>query len=308
MLLERRVTRLPLAGRRVTRRPSRITWREARIGLLFVLPCLVLFVVFRFGPAIAGMLLGFTDYTVGADLGWVGLHNFRRLVEDPVFWSALRVTLVFSALAVPLSIVVSLAMALLVRRAFRGAKLFRSVFFLPVVTSLVLAGIVFTWIFAEGGPWSTMLGWLGLPSDSWLASSTLVIPALVIVSVWSRFGFGMLILLARLQDIPAELEEAAATDGAGPWQRFRHVVAPQLRGTVFVIAVIETTVSFQVFDMIYVMTSGGPGRASYTLVFELYEQGFRYFDLGYASAIGLVLFVMTLVVALIQRLLLGRRG
>jgi multiple sugar transport system permease protein len=284
----------------------RLGTRDAWVGLLFVLPCLLLFVAFRFGPALAGMLLGFTDYTIGGDTGWTGLENFRRLAADPTFWSALRVTVGYSALTVPLSIVTSLGMALLVRRAFRGVRLFRSVFFLPVVTSLVLAGIVFTWIFSEGGPWSTMLGAAGLPAGSWLASSTLVVPALVIVSVWSRFGFGMLILLARLQDIPAELEEAAVTDGASAWQRFRHVVLPQLRGTVFVLAVIETTVSFQVFDVIYVMTSGGPGRASYTLVLALYEQGFRYFDLGYASAIGLVLFVMTLVVALMQRLLLGR--
>jgi multiple sugar transport system permease protein len=287
------------------RRPRRPSWQEARTALLFVLPCLLLFVAFRFGPAIAGAVLGFTDFTIGGETGWIGLENFRRLVDDPTFWAALRVTVVYSALVVPLSILASLGMALLTRRAFRGVKLFRSIFFLPVVTSLILAGVVFAWVFSEGGPWSRLAGVLGLPAHSWLADSTLVIPALVLVSVWSRFGYGMLILLVRMQDIPAELEEAALTDGASTWQRFRYVTLPQLRPVLFFLAIIETTMSFQVFDTIYMMTGGGPVRASYTLVYLLYDQGFRYFDLGYASAIGLALFVMTLIVALIQRLVLG---
>ena len=175
-----------------------------------------------------------------------------------------------------------------------------------MVTSLVLAGVVFTWVFAEDGPWSRAMGAIGLPAGSWLADSALVVPALVMVSVWSRFGYGMLILLARMQDIPAEMEEAALTDGASAWQRFRYVTLPQLRPALFFVAIIETTVSFQVFDMIYVMTGGGPVRSSYSLVFLLYDQGFKYFDLGYASAVGVALFVLTIIVALIQRLTLGR--
>ncbi|MFI7649221.1 carbohydrate ABC transporter permease [Micromonospora sp. NPDC049460] len=285
------------------RRPSA---REAGTALLFVLPFLLLFVVFRFGPAIAGVVLGFTDYTIGGETSFTGLENFRRLVDDPTFWTALRVTVLFTALSVPLSMLASLGMALLTRRAFRGAKLFRSIFFLPVVTSLVLAGVVFAWVFAEDGPWSRAMGVIGLPAGSWLADSVLVVPALVLVSVWSRFGYGMLILLARMQDIPAELEEAALTDGASAWQRFRYVTLPQLRPALFFVAIIETTVSFQVFDLIYVMTGGGPVRSSYSLVYLLYDQGFKYFDLGYASAVGVALFVLTIIVALIQRLTLGR--
>ncbi|GIH19738.1 carbohydrate ABC transporter permease [Rugosimonospora africana] len=303
----RRGTRRAEPDRPQQRRARRVNWREARSGLLFVLPCFLLFVVFRFGPAIAGGVLAFTDYAIGGEAHWKGLANFRRLVDDPTFWSALRVTVIYTVLAVPLTMAVALGMALLVRRSFRGTKLLRSIFFLPVVTSLVLAGVIFTWVFSANGPWSSLMRLLGLPHGSWIADSRLVIPALVLVSVWSRFGYGMLILLARLQDIPTELEEAALTDGAGPVQRFRHIVLPHLRPALFFVAVIETTVSFQVFDTVYVMTSGGPVRASYTLVFALYDQGFHYFDLGYASAIGLALFVMTLIVALIQRSTLGRQ-
>ncbi|GAA2879712.1 sugar ABC transporter permease [Streptosporangium fragile] len=273
---------------------------ETRTGLLFVLPCFLLFLAFRFGPSIAGVLLGFFEFSIGDSPAFNGLENFRRLLGDPVFWDSLRVTLVYTVLYVPLSIGMSLGMALLVRRAFLGARFFRSVFFLPVVTSLVLAGTVFTWLFSSEGPWTKLTG------EPWLASTTLVIPALVLVSVWSKFGYGMLIILARLQDLPRELEEAALTDGAGVWQRFRHIVAPQLRPALFFVAVIETTGSFQVFDLVYVMTGGGPAHSSYTLVMALYDQGFKYFDFGYASAIGVALFVMTLVVALVQRLIIGR--
>ncbi|WP_234010842.1 carbohydrate ABC transporter permease [Streptomyces sp. SPB78] len=229
-------------------------------------------------------------------------------MHDPLFWSALKVTVVYTVMAVPVTIAASLGLALLTRRAFRGSKLFRSVFFLPVVTSLILASTVFLWIFSSEGPWSKVMGLVGLPDQSWLADSALVLPALAIVGVWSRCGYGMLILLARLQEVPRELEEAALVDGAGPWKRFRYIVAPQLKGSFFFLAVIETTASFQVFDAVYMMTGGGPANASYSLVFQLYDAGFKYFDLGYASAIGCVLFVLTLVVAAVQRLVIGKES
>ncbi|MFD7102468.1 carbohydrate ABC transporter permease [Streptomyces celluloflavus] len=280
--------------------------REARIGLLFVLPCFLLFLAFRFGPGIAGVLMSFTDYSLTGGGHFIGLDNFIRLWHDPLFWSSLKVTVLYTVMAVPGTLLASVALALLTRRAFRGAKLFRSVFFLPVVTSLVLAATVFVWIFSTGGPWATFVSWLGLSDSGWLGDDVFVLPALAIVGVWSRFGYGMLILLARMQDIPRELEEAALTDGAGPWQRFRYLVLPQLRPALFFLAVLETTSSFQVFDAIYTMTGGGPANASYTLVFQLYDAGFKYFDLGYAATIGVALFVLTLVVALVQRLVIGK--
>jgi multiple sugar transport system permease protein len=288
------------------RRRRRYSWREARTGLLLVAPCLGLFILFRFGPAIAGGVLSFTEYAIGGETTWTGLENARRLVEDQRFWGALRVTLLYAVLAVPGSIAAALGMALLTRRAFRGVKLFRSIFFLPVVTSLVLAAVIFAWIFGADGPWSSLLSAVGLGGRSWLADPVLVLPAVAVVGVWTRFGFGMLVILARLQDIPRELEEAAMVDGAGAWHRFRYVTLPQLRPALFFLVVLETTMSFQAFDSIWVMTGGGPGLASRTLVIELYEQGFRNFDMDYAATIGVALFIMTLAVALIQRFTLGR--
>lgn len=284
--------------RRVARR------REARIGFLFVLPAFLLFLVFRFGPAIAGVGLSFFDYDISGTLDWKGLANFQRMFADPVFWQSLRITVLF-ALAVPISIALSVFIALSVRRGFRGSRFFRSIFFLPVITSLVLVSSIFIWIFSSNGPLSALLAPFGL-SDSWLSSQVLVIPALVIVLIWARFGFGMLIVLAALQDVPRELEEAALADGANAWQRFRYIVLPHLKPTVFFLVVIETTAAFQIFDLIFVMTQGGPSRGSYSLVYMLYEQGFKYFDFGYAAAIGVAIFVMTITIALIQRRFFGR--
>ena len=199
--------------------------REARIALLFVLPAFLLFLAFRFGPTIAGVALSFFDYDITGETAWRGLDHFQRLVADPLFWRALGTTVVYTLFAVPISLALSTVMALGVRRAFRGARFFRSIFFLPVITSLVLAGSIFVWIFSSNGPWSALMAPFGL-GGSWLGSTVLVIPAIVAVGVWSRFGYGMMIMIAAMQDVPRELEEAALMDGATAWQRFRSIILP----------------------------------------------------------------------------------
>lgn len=283
------------------RRRSPAARRAAIIALTFVLPSFLLFAVFRFLPAIVGIVLSLFDYDISGTLEWKALKNFQQAFADPLFWKSLTVTLLYSVLAVPISLLCSLGLALSVRRSFRGVAFFRSVFFLPVITSLVLAGTVFKWVFSTGGPISQLSSALGFSGDSWLTSSTMVIPAMVLVGVWSRFGYGMLILLAALQEVPRSLEEAAVIDGANGWARFRHIVLPHLKPSLFFLMVIETTASFQVFDLVYVLTQGGPANGSYTLVYMLYDQGFKYQNYGLASAIGVCLFILTLAVALIQR-------
>lgn len=280
--------------------------REARVAFLFVLPAFLLFIAFRFGPSIVGVALSLFNYDISGEIEWKGMANFERMVADPLFWRALSVTLLFAVFAVPISIALSTIMALGVRRAFKGSRFFRSIFFLPVITSLVLAGAIFKWIFSSDGPWSKLMEPIGL-GGSWLGSTALVVPALIIVGVWSRFGYGMMIMIAAMQDVPRELEEASLMDGANAFQRFRYILLPQLKPTFFFLAVIETTAAFQVFDVIYVMTGGGPANSSYSLVYMLYDQGFKYFNYGYAAAIGVALFIMTLAVALIQRLVMGKQ-
>lgn len=280
--------------------------REALTGAAFVLPMLVLFLVFRFGPFLGGLWLAFGKYTLGGGFRWKGTANFERLAHDPLFWQSLKVTLIYTAVTVPVLVAVAVGMALLVRRSFRGVRFFRAAFFLPVITSLVLAGVVFIWIFDAEGAVPRVLGRLGLYDGSWLTHDVLAIPAIAAVAIWGRFGFDMLIVLARLQDIPRELEEAAMMDGAGPWQRFRYLIVPQLRPVFFFLGVIEVIGSFQIFDVVYVMTGGGPVHATYTLGYMLYDQAFKYFDFGYASAVAVVLFALVLVIALLQRLVLDR--
>lgn len=284
--------------------PSR--WERAKrngtgVALLFVAPYVLLFLVFRIGPAIAGMLLAFGNYRLDGSLVWTGLDNFRTLFGDSLFWNALKVTFIYTAIAVPLIVIVSLAMAQLCVRSVRGIKVYRALYFLPVITSLVATSVIWQWLYADDGPINWLVGLFGVGKIPFLSSEALVLPSLSMLAVWTRFGYDMLILLAGLLAIPIEYIEAARVDGANAWQRFRFVTLPQLKPALFFVVILELINSFQIFDVIYVMTGGGPGRSSYALVFFIYDQGFHYFNFGYASAAGVVLFVITLAVSLWQR-------
>ncbi|GIL31222.1 carbohydrate ABC transporter permease [Actinocatenispora comari] len=285
-------------------RPSR--WSRMRrsgsgIALLFVAPYLLLFLVFRIGPTLAGMALSLAKYQITGIVEWRGLSNFQRLFTDDLFWNALRVTAVYTVIAVPLTLAVALVMAQLSARSIRGIRVYRALYFLPVITSLVTSGVIWQWLYAEHGPLNGLFGLLGIGPVPWLSSGAAVLPSLSLLSVWTRFGYDMLILLAGLLAIPKEYTEAAMLDGASAWQRFWHITLPQLKPAMFFVVILEIVQSFQVFDVIYVMTGGGPVRSSYSLVFFVYDQGFHYFDFGYASAAGVVLFAITLVVSLVQR-------
>lgn len=277
-------------------------------ALVFITPYVVLFLVFRIAPTVAGLLLSFGNYKIDGAVQWEGLSNFRQLFADPLFWTSLRVTVIYTAIAVPVTVAVSLAMALLCARSIRGIKVYRALYFLPVVTSLVTTAVVWEWIYSYSGPANWLFGLFGLGPVPWLSSTTMVLPSLALLSVWTRFGFDMLILLAGLLAIPSVYFEAAMIDGASAWARFRFVTLPQLKTALFVVVVLEIIQSFQIFDVIYVMTGGGPVNGSYSLVFFIFQQGFQYFDYGYASAAGVVLFVITLVVSLWQRRVFRQAG
>lgn len=280
--------------------------REARVAYLFLLPYFILFLLFRLGPTVASFVLSLFNYRITGAAEFVGTKNYELMASDPTFWQSLGVTLLFSAITVPLVTGFALGAAMLINRKLRGIAIFRTIYFLPVVTSLVLAGVVWQWIYGLDGPINAMLAVFGIDPVKWIQSSALVVPSIALVAAWNRFGFGMLIFLAGLQAIPPEYKEAARMDGAGSWQVFRHITWPQLRPQVFFVLVIETIYSFQVFDAIYVMTGGGPARGSYTLVYMIYEQGFKFFNYGYAGAIGVALFALTLIFALVQRRFFGK--
>lgn len=279
--------------------------RQAAVAYIFIAPYVIFFLVFRIVPSLFGAALSFGDWSLRGTFSFMGLDNYIRLFNDSLFWSALRVTGIYALIALPLTVGLSLLMASLVNRQMRGISIYRSIFFLPVITSPVLSGIVFIWIFSDGGPINSFLGIFGLNPGSWLQNSTLVLPALAIVSAWMNFGYNMLILLAGMLAIPHEYYEAAQVDGATSWQRFRCITVPLLKPALFFVLILETVKSFQTFDTIYVMTGGGPVRASYNLTFMIYDQGFGYFDFGYASAAGVVLLLITLTISLIQRRIVG---
>lgn len=294
-------TKAPVSGtgRTRSRRPG--ARKMAILGGLFVLPYVLLFLFFKIIPAIYGIVLSLMKSNRARDLTWVGAANFERLIADSNFWTSLRVTIVYSVIAVPAVVIVSLVMAQLAARSVRGIKIYRAAFFLPVITSLVTTAVIWTWLYSTDGPLNYVLGLFGIGPVPWLSAGSHVLPSLALVAVWSRFGYDMLILLAGLLDIPPDYYEAASLDGANALQKFWYITLPSLKRPMFFVVILEIVVSFQVFDLIYVMTGGGPVNASYTLVYMIYDQGFSYGNFGYASAIGVVLFVITVTIALVQR-------
>src|SRR5699024_1207424 len=236
--------------------PKRQTWKslltspKALVAYVFLAPYLFFFLAFRIIPALFGLVLSIADYSLAGELAFAGLKHFVRLVQDETFWNSVQVTVIYTVLTIPLAIILSLTMAQLCNRSLRGMALYRSLYFLPVVTSPVLSGIVFIWIFSADGPINAVLRIFGWDPGSWLLSQSLVLPALAMVAAWSNFGYDMLILLAGMLAIPESYYEAAKLDGAAAWSRFRHITLPLLKPSLFFVFVLETVKSFQAFDTI----------------------------------------------------------
>ncbi|HSB55209.1 MAG TPA: sugar ABC transporter permease [Gemmatimonadales bacterium] len=287
---------------------SSVTARaEARAGWAFVAPGLLLIGIFFAIPVLGAFLLSFTDfdiYSIGdpASTRFVGLRNYTELLANPLFWTALKNTLYFVVVGGPLSALTSLVAALLVHsKLVRGKPFFRAAFFAPWVTTLVAVALVWRYLYhPHYGPINALLGVFGIGPIDWLGSPAWSMPAIILLSVWKNFGYNMLVFLAGLQSIPEELYEAAQLDGAGGWQRFRHVTVPMLGPTFVFVGVVTMIAAFQIFSEPYVMTQGGPLKSTTTLVLFMYEEGFRWWRLGIAAAIAVVLFLLTLAGTLLQ--------
>ncbi len=281
--------------------------RQARAGWLFVSPALLLVAVFFFVPVVIGLVLSFTDfdiYAIGAPdtARFVGTHNYAALFRLPMFWKALGNTVYFVGVGAPLSVLVSLGAALLVSsRLTRFQSFFRSVFFVPVVTTLVAVAIVWRYVYQpQYGLANWALRGLGLPAIDWLGDPHWAMPAIILLAVWKNFGYNMLIFIAGLQSIPQSLYEAAELDAAGAWERFRHITLPGLGPTFVFVGVTTMLGFFQLFAEPYVMTQGGPLKSTTTLVLLMYEEGFRWWRMGNAAAIAFVLFAIMLLGSLVQ--------
>lgn len=274
---------------------------EARAARLFLAPALGLIAVFFALPVLAGLLLSFTDFDIYAigdptTARVVGFANYAAVLSNPLFWKALGNTFYFVLVGGPLSVAVSLAAALLVHaRATRLRGLFRTIYFVPVVTTLVAVAIVFRYLeHPKYGLINYATGLFGIPPVDWLGDPRFAMPAIVLLAVWKNFGYNMLILVAGLANIPDEQYEAARLDGAGWWGQFRHVTLPGLAPTFLFVAVITMLGNFQIFAEPYVMTQGGPLRSTTTVVLLMYEEGFRWWRMGLSAAIAFVLFVIML--------------
>lgn len=279
------------------------------LPILFLLPACSLIGGLVLYPALQALYLSFTSFNMITPSQWVGLANYQRLAADPFFWSALRNSLIYLVVAVPVLVLAPIGLAVLVDRALPGIKLFRALFYLPVVTSLVISSLIWKWVYEERGLLNYFLQATGLVQEpvAFLTDPGRALFAVMAVTIWSGMGYYMVIYLAGLQAIPRHLYEVAEVEGVSGWQQFIHITLPLLRPSMAVVAVMSSIAAMKVFEEIYVMTQGGPMDASKTLVYFIYETAFAEFEMGLASAAGMVLFVITLLLSLINLRLLRRK-
>ncbi|HEV2530799.1 sugar ABC transporter permease [Phenylobacterium sp.] len=285
-----------------------------RAGWLFVAPAVAIIGVFFFVPVLAAFVLSLTDFDIYSladlhNLRFVGLRNYVDLLVNPLFWQAVGNTLYFVGLGVPLSIAASLGAALLLdSRLVRFKPFFRTALFAPVVTTLVAVAVIWRYLLhARYGLINYALGEIGIGPIDWLGDPHWAMPAIVIFAVWKNFGYNMIIFVAGLQTIPQDLYEAARIDGASALRRFWHVTLPGLGPVILLVSLLTIAGYLQLFAEPYVMTQGGPGQATVSVLYFMYEQGFKWWNLGVASAVAFLLFVLMLGVTVLQ-LAIGRRG
>lgn len=293
----------PIQGspkRKSWRMPSRRVWQENLTGYLFFSPWLLGMILFNIIPIILAVYYSFTEYTVLQAPRWIGLGNYHEMfVVDELFWKSLYNTIYFSVFSVPISLILALFLAMLLNSRVPGQSFFRATFFLPSIVPVVAASVIWAWILhPEYGLVNDMLAKVGIPGPPWLSSEVWSKPAFILMSLWG-IGPTAIIFLAGLQDVPQHLYEAAEIDGANLWQRIRHITLPLLTPTIFFNLVLGIIGAFQVFTQAYIVSAGGPLWSTLFYVLYLYNQGFQYFKMGYASALAVVLFVIILVLTLI---------
>jgi len=293
-------------------RPSRgaaLRGREDVAGWLFVLPATLLLGLFLIWPTIAAFGLSFTEYQVLSPnpTRFVGVDNYLTLLADGDFWQAVRNTAYFAAMVVPLQTGAALGLALLLNEKLPLRSLFRTVYFSPVVLSMVVVSVLWAYFYNPSqGMFNEVLENLGLPRQRFLTSAGQAMPAIALMSIWQGVGFQMVIFLAGLQSIPQTLYEAAAVDGAGRWQRFVSITIPQLRRTTFFVIVVTTIFALKLFTQVYVMTEGGPFGNTRTLIYMLWEEGLNFRHTGYASAMAVLFFLLVLAITVVQRRFLSQ--
>jgi multiple sugar transport system permease protein len=289
--------------------------RRERAAWGFVAPALIAIAIFFAIPVISALFLSLTDFDIYAladlkNLRFVGLQNYERLLTNPLFWQAMKNTVWFSVLGVPLAIGASLFAAVVLNaRAVKWRPIWRVVFFAPFVTTLVATAVLWNYLLhTKYGVINWVLTSIGLPAVDWLGNPATSIPAILMFVVWKTFGYNMLIFLAVLQTVPDDLYEAARIDGAGPLKQFQHVTLPAIAPTLLLVSIISIAGFFQLFAEPYVMTQGGPAQSTVTVLYFMYEEGFKWWNLGSASAVAFILFLCIFAVTMVQLWVARRRG
>jgi multiple sugar transport system permease protein len=281
---------------------------EATAGLVLASPALVIFTIFMFVPLALTFWYSLHRYSGFGSMTFIGSQNYLDIVDDATFWRALLNTGVYTALSVPIGIGLGLGAALLLNQLMPGRTLFRALVYVPVVVSGVASGIIFLRLFDPLlGVLNQIMSSVGLPTVDWQGNGAAAFASVIIVTTWQGIGFGMVVYLAGLQGIPREMYEAAALDGAVGWKSFRYITWPLLGPTTFFLVVFSIITSFQVFDVVYVLTRGGPGTDTTFLVQYAYDQGFNQRRQGYAAAIGVILYIIVLMLTMVQWRLSRRR-
>jgi len=280
---------------------KRLLYSDVFWAAVLLAPNLIGFLVFMLFPMVASFGLSFVQWDLLTPAKWYGLGNYRDLIADPTFRKVLWNTIYYTIGSVPIGIVISFLLALALNQKIPFVKAYRAIYFLPVITSMVAVGIVWTWLYnPEFGLFNYLLGLIGIQGPTWLSSVTWAMPAVIIVSIWKNLGFNMVLFLAGLQGIPDVYYEAAEIDGASWLQQMWYVTIPLISPTTLFVVIMSVIGSFQAFDLIYVMTRGGPARSTSVLVHYLYQCAFEYFKMGYASAMAYVLFFLVFGVTLLQ--------
>ncbi len=284
------------------RKPGKQLRKNRLTAYLFLLPNIIGFLVFMFIPIIMSLVISFTNWDGFGQMEFRGLANYTRMFGDEGFRIAFKNTLIYSVFFVQVTMFFALLVAVALNTKMKFTRFFRTAFFLPYITATVAVVVVWQLLYHPSqGIFNSFLMSLGIADPPrWLSSSTWALPSVIITSIWKNVGYYMVIFLAGLQGINRELYEAASLDGASSLQKFRYVTVPSLSPIIFFATIIALINSFKVFDMVYMLTNGGPGRSTNVLVYLIYTEGFRKFNFGYASAMAYVLFLMILIVTLIQ--------
>ena len=278
---------------------------EAVGALLYILPSLVLISVFSLIPICMNIGYSFSSYNIMQPPRWYGLANYTRMIRDPYVWASLKNTVIFTFVTVSLQTVLSLFLAVLIAKKFRKryGNFVKSALFIPVIASAVLVGTIWSILLSPSGALNSLIEFVGLPHVNWLGGKITSLLSVCMATVWKNVGYFLVIFYAGIMDIPRSLYEAAEVDGASRSQQLFYITIPSLSSITYLVVTLGTIWSFQIFDMVYTMTGGGPGLSTVTLVLTIYNTAFREYSMGYASSIALLMFVFVILISLLQRAL-----